>query len=103
MNLEVAVYKSEKLIFRGQPCDAREKVEELIYEALGFCPSLQENEEMGVEEWIYLHTDAYEELSEDQLDQLARLRITEDGETTIEALHRLLQVSFEFIEKEDNA
>lgn len=95
-SIKIEMKNKGEVIALGHPADVREKIEDMICERLGFNPALQENMEEG-EYQVYIHTDTYEDLDEDQLDQLDKLRITEDAEETTEAIKRFLQVEFRFV------
>lgn len=73
--------------------DVRETIEDILGGFFGFSPSLQESvDEEGF--YIYLHTDAYEELNEEQIEQLIDFNITDNPEETTEAIKRLFNLTF---------
>lgn len=94
--IKIEMKKKDKVLKVGHPADVREKIEDMICKKLGFYPSLQEDVDEG-EYKVYLHTDSYEDLDEDQIIQLEKLRITDDSESCTEAIKRFLQVEFRFV------
>lgn len=93
--MKVAMWKDGVVVIKGHPADVREKVEDLILEKLGFSPALQETDPEEDEEYlVYLHTDSYEDLNEEQLNELDRLGITEDPEPSTLAIQTFLGVVF---------
>lgn len=97
--MKVAILdKQGNVIAEGHPADMREIVEDKICEKLGFYPSLQESDLEDEEEYfIYLHTDSYEELSDEQLAELDRLKITENPEETMCSIKKLFEIDFRVI------
>lgn len=96
---QVTMRKNGEVIISGHPADVREVIEDMMTERLGFCPSLQESicEDDGIYQ-VYLHTDAYEEISEEQIIQLEQLGIT-DHPNSIEGFMRFLQLDFVIAEQ----
>lgn len=96
--LQIQIMQKGELIFVGDQYAVREKVEEMLEEHYGFFPSLQENEPEEEEEYlIYLHTDAYEDLEEDDLVKIKADGITEDPENCTIAICSLLDITFELV------
>lgn len=95
-NEQVIMRKNGEIIAQGHPADVREVIEDMVFDKLGFCPSLQESTDDEYYD-VYLHTDAYEELNEEQLERLNELSITE-FRNSIEGFKKLLQVEFELLE-----
>lgn len=85
------------IAFKGVACDLHENLEDRICDVLGFNPMLQESEDEGYLE-MYIHTDTYEELSDEELDILDELCITEVD--SLEAICNLLNIRIELY-KED--
>lgn len=83
------IEKETEIIEFSNEFDMREKVEELLEEKLGFFVSLQENVDDDEIE-IYIHTDAYEDLEEEQLSILDEKSITEDDSK--EVIEKLLNI-----------
>ncbi|WP_336769808.1 hypothetical protein [Bacillus bombysepticus] len=83
-----------EIIFTGIPCDAKEKVEDMLCEKLGFNPDLEASEEY--EFTLYLHTEGCEYLDDDQIKVLDDIGITEDEESTTKAIEDLLNIKFDY-------
>lgn len=94
---KVTMMKNGEVLASGHPADVREVIEDMILEKLGFCPSLQESTDNEQYE-VYLHTESYDECENEQLEQLDKLRITDDPKLATEAIKRFLQVEFELIQ-----
>jgi hypothetical protein len=94
--IKIEMKKKDNVLKVGHPADVREKIEDMICEKLGFSPSLQEDVDEG-EYIVYLHTDSYNVLVQDQIDQLDQLGITESEESTTEAIKTFLEVEFRFV------
>jgi hypothetical protein len=94
--IKIEMKMKDNVLKVGHPADVREKIEDMICEKLGFYPSLQEDVDDG-EYQVYLHTDSYDDLDEDQIIQLEKLSITDDPETSTEGIKRFLQVEFRFV------
>ncbi len=61
----------------------REKIEDILYDKIGFYVPLQENdydEDEGFQ--VYLHSESYNDLTDDQIDKLDKLGFTEDPDDT---------------------
>lgn len=89
----VYMHMKENTMF-GHQADIREQIEEMLYLRLGFYPSLQESTDDNEFE-VYLHSDSYEDLEEEQIEQLESLGITEDQTQTTESIKKLLNIEFE--------
>ncbi|WP_190284982.1 hypothetical protein [Bacillus sp. S3] len=96
-NLYCVILPEGSIAFNGIACDLHEYLEERIDEVLGFTPMLQESEDEGYLE-MYIHTDTYELLSDNELAKLDELDITEDD--SLEAICRLLNVRIELYKGE---
>lgn len=101
MMMEIALFHKGEVVMIGHPADIREKVQDMFEEKYGFYPDLEQTEveelQEGEEYYIYLHTDSYEDLSEEELDKLDELGVTETEETTTEALKKCLDIDFGFV------
>lgn len=98
-NQRIVLKKRDKVLLIGDRHKVRERIEDMLCKRLGFFPSLQEN----VEEeqfFIYLHTESYDELDDEQIIKLEKLRITDDINSATDAIKKYLNVSF-IIENED--
>lgn len=89
----VYMHMKENKMF-GHQADIREQIEKMLYLRLGFYPSLQESTDDNEFE-VYLHSDSYEDLEEEQIEQLESLGITEDQTQTTESIKKLLNIEFE--------
>jgi hypothetical protein len=89
------VSKNQEIIFEGNIEDMREFIEEKIEERLGFMPMLQEAEDEGLE--IYIHTDTYETLDNNELALLEELNITESH--SLDAICTLLDIEIKGLEE----
>lgn len=69
MNYQIINLQDETVRFTGIACDLREWLEVLFEIKFGFCPMLQESEDDDCLE-VYLHTDTYEDLSDEELTKL---------------------------------
>ncbi|WP_192894796.1 hypothetical protein [Neobacillus notoginsengisoli] len=92
--------KDGSIAFRGTACDLREVLEEKICEVLDFNPMLQENEDDGHLQ-MYIHTDSYEDLSDEEVAKLTEIGITEDD--SLEAICQLLNTRIEVYSDEQIA
>lgn len=91
------VYVGDKLAFTGDVFDVREHIEELLEKKLGFFVTLTELFETEDKEYfIYLHTDAYEDLTDEELDQVFDLGISEADISSTNAIKSLFGLDFEF-------
>jgi len=70
------VFQEGKLLVSGDQYKVREYIEEILEQRLGFFVSLQENTDDDEYE-VYLHTDNYDELEDEQLERLDKLKITD--------------------------
>jgi hypothetical protein len=94
--IKIEMKNKEEVLIVEHPGNVREKIQDMLCERLGFYPDLHEDVEDG-NFVVALHTDSYEDLSEEQIDQLDQLGITESEESTTEAIKRFLQVEFRFV------
>lgn len=78
MNKYYATAEDSSIIFEGNVEILREFLEEELEKKLGFYPALQENTDEGYLE-VYLHTEANEDLLEEQMKKLNFLGIKEDN------------------------
>lgn len=93
----IKVFKDKKLVYTGNIYDAREYIETLLAEKLDFFVSLQEFFEPEDKEYtFYVHTDAYEDLEIEEMEQLTALGITEDDSPTTENIMKLFNLKIEF-------
>lgn len=96
--LQIQIKQKGKRVFIGDQYDVREKVEEMLEEHYGFFISLQENEPEEEEEYqVYLHTDSYEDMEENDLAKIEKDGITEDPEGCTIAVCNLLDIEFELV------
>ena len=96
MEKRVSLLQTGQKIMEGHQADVREKIEELLYDKLCISVYLQESAEEG-EYQIYMHTDSYEDLEEDEIDKLNSLGITDYGESTTKAIYQLLDIQCNII------
>jgi hypothetical protein len=96
MKYQIINVQEETIQFNGIACDLREHIENLFELKFGFCPMLQESEDDGYLE-IYLHTDTYEELSDEEFSKLNALKITESD--SLETICRLLNIRIKPLEE----
>lgn len=92
------LHKDGRLLNEADVYSTREYVEDMLEERLGFIPSLQENEEHDIETQGYrlsLHSDSYDDLEEEDLDTLYRLRITDNEEECTRSICEYLDIRFE--------
>lgn len=92
MSYQIIDNQTKKILFIGIIEDMREVLESKIEDKLGFCPSLQEADDDG-ELNVYLHTDSYEFLSDEELEKLDQVGITEDD--SLSSICQLLNISIE--------
>lgn len=91
------LYVGGKLVFTGNVFDVREHIEWLLEEKLGFFVTLQEMFDTEDQVYfIYLHTDIYDDLEDEQLDQVFELGISEDDIASTNAIKSLLNLEIEF-------
>lgn len=96
--MQIELKQNNQVIMTGHPADVKEKVQDLFELKYGMYPDFQESDvEFEEEYYIYLHTDSYEELEEADLEKLDELKITDDPESTTEALKKLLEIDFKII------
>lgn len=95
--IRIEMTQNGERVALGHPADVREKIEELIAEKLEIAfVSLQEDVEDG-EYFVYVHTDTYEELDQEDVDKLEALDIDESEEGCTEAIKKFLEVEFRFV------
>lgn len=93
----IKVFKDKELVCTGNVYDAREYIEKLLEEKLGFFVSLQESFEREDKEYfVYLHTDAYEDLEDEELDQVFDLGISEDNIASTKAIKSIFGLDIKF-------
>lgn len=91
------VFKDTELVYTGNIYDTREYIEKLLEEKLGFFVSLQEYFDVEEKEYfVYLHTDAYEDLEDEQLDQLFDFGISEHEMPTTKNILKLFNLEIAF-------
>lgn len=95
MEKKVALIQNDRVVLEAHQADIREKIEEMLEEKIGFSPDMQEDVDEEYE--LYLHTDSYDDLSEDELEKLDLFGITEDGESTTAAIYKLLDIRCEVV------
>lgn len=84
-------------VFRGDIYAVREWIEEQIEEKIDVFVSLQENFETDEKLYeIYVHTDAYEDCSEEEIDVFSSHGLTDSPEECTTAIEKLLGVTMEF-------
>lgn len=92
--MEVTLIKNEVPLKKGKQELIRKEIELMVEERLGgLFLELQENTDHG-DFRIYLHTDTYNYLPDEEIEQLAAMRITDDPEMATEGLKRLLNIDF---------
>jgi glycosylphosphatidylinositol transamidase (GPIT) subunit GPI8 len=94
--IKIEMKNKEEVLITDHPGNVREKIEDMLSERLGFYPCLHEDVEDG-NLVVALHSDSYEDLEEDQIDQLTKVGITETEESTTEAIKNFLGVEFRFV------
>ncbi len=87
----VILEKNGKVIKEGLPEDIREIIEEMIAERIGLYLELQENSDDD-EYQVYLHTDCYDYLSDEDVSRLSDMKITDSPEQSTEGIKRLLGI-----------
>lgn len=96
MNVELT--QNNQVIMTGHPADVKEKVQDMFEEKYGFYPDFQESDiEDGDDYYIYLHSEAYEDLTDSENEQLEKMNITEDPESTTEVLKKLFNIDFKIV------
>lgn len=89
--------KEKKEILRGDIYKVREWIEEKIEEKINIIISLQENFEPDEKLYeIYVHTDTYEDCTEEEVDVFCSHGITDDPEECMAAVEKLLGITMEF-------
>lgn len=96
MNYQIINLQDETVRFTGIACDLREWLEVLFEIKFGFCPMLQESEDDDCLE-VYLHTDTYEDLSDEELTKLDDLGITESD--SLEIICKLLNIQIKQLDE----
>ncbi len=91
-----------KTVTSGDIYKVREWIEEQLENKLGFFVSLQENFEVDEGYQVYVHTDTYEDLEEEDLTILANLNIKDDPEGCTEVLSNFLGYTVQFTHFEDD-
>lgn len=95
--IRIEMTQNGERVTLGHPADVREKIEEMVAEKVGVgFVSLQEDVDDG-EYLVYVHTDTYEELDQEDVDKLEALDIDESEEGCTEAIKKFLQVEFRFV------
>ncbi|MEM4992383.1 hypothetical protein WKH56_07580 [Priestia sp. SB1] len=123
--INIQITQNEKEIFKASaPEDDKEKVEDLLSDAIGMRPDMdcsydnidefiltvlnkttdqtlqlynQLQEEEKLQYFIFATSDGYEHLSEEQIEELERLRISEFEEETTAALKKMLNIEFNLV------
>lgn len=93
---KVAMLQNGLVVFESHQADVREKIEEMLLEKLDFTPSLQEDTESG-EFLVYLHTDSFEDLDEEEIERLEKLGITDIDESSTESIKSLFNLDFKIV------
>lgn len=92
--MKVMVFKKGILVIQGEQEYVREWIESELEKKVGFFVMLQEctdDEEFE----IYLHSETYEELTEDELEILEDLGINDDPSKSTQVIQSLLELKFE--------
>lgn len=88
------------VLLTGDACIVREFLESSFEGKFGFYPMFQESEEEGFLE-VYLHTDTYEDLDDEDITKLSELNITECD--SLEAICSILELRIEPDKEEETA
>lgn len=100
MEIKMLINKEE--VYTGHPADVKEKIQDLFEEKYGFFIDIEENSEEDILEediyQVYLHTETYEELTNEELLVLEELNLSEEGDEMMIALAESMGMSFEIIQ-----
>ncbi|MED2737213.1 hypothetical protein [Bacillus toyonensis] len=96
--LPVEMIQDGKVIFVDLSCDVKERIEDMIEEKIGIRLDLQEDD-TDDEFQIYLHTDNYEDLEEEEIDRLEELGLDDCPVGCTEKIKELLNIEFKYAEK----
>lgn len=80
------------IVFHGVAQEICEALQCYLEDIFGYFPMLQENEDEGFLE-VYLHTDTYELLDDDEIEQVLNAGITEND--SLPVICDLLKISVE--------
>lgn len=98
----VTLIQNKKVVMTAHQADVREKIEHMIMEKIGFFPDMQEhveeNEDDVEEYFVCVHSDAYGDLDDGDIQKLEELNITMDEEATTEAVKMLFDLQFQVVE-----
>lgn len=96
----VQIIQEEKVVFSGHPGDAKEHIQNMFRDKYDMEPDLCESEPEELTEGfeLYLHTEAYDALTEEQILLLDQFDVTEEAETTTPAIERLFNISFHVVD-----
>ena len=94
----VKVQRQDEVLKAGNIYDVREHIETMLEEKTGVFVSLQEDFDTDDETYvIYLHSEAFDDLSDEEVDQLAELGITHENYTaTGNNIFKLLDINVAF-------
>lgn len=93
----LVVKREDENVISGDIYKVREWIEEELENKFGFFVSLQESFEVEDKEYqVYVHTEAYEDLTEDDIEVLEKHNIDDNPEGCTEALSKLLSYSIQF-------
>lgn len=98
MEMKVSIKRNGKLVTEGHQSDIRELIEDMLEEEIGIRPMLQEETDNEVYE-IYVHSESYSDLTEDEINKLEKLKINEDIEQTTESICELLNIECEITDE----
>ncbi|MGN5650837.1 hypothetical protein [Bacillus sp. Brlt_9] len=93
----VQMIRNGEVIFENLSCDVREKIEEMIEEKIGITVQLQEDDTEDEFE-VYVHTDTYEDLTEEEIDKIEEVGINEDPVGGTQAIKKYLDIEFKYID-----
>lgn len=91
--MRVRILSGELLIFESNESNVKEKVQDMLEDVLGIFVDLQENINEDGKFELYLHSEAGEDLTEEEFEHLIGLGITEEPETT-GTIEKLLGITF---------
>lgn len=94
----VSLIQNGEEVKRGNIYDVREVIETMLEEKIEIFVSLQED--FDPDELTYtlaVHSDAYEDCEEDEIEKFSNLDITDNSEETTPALFQLLAIEVKFL------
>ncbi|MEX3623528.1 hypothetical protein [Viridibacillus arvi] len=95
--------ENKNVLFSGDIFNVREWIEEKLEDKIDIFVSLQEYFEIDDLEYsIAVHSDAYEDCSEEEISKLTDLNINDSEEPTTKEIYNLLKITVQFSHYKEN-